>query len=276
MGFFNGSNQVLGDKMTLAETINSHVKVIGDFFEGQFILPMNYGLILLVLAIVLILINKKYRKYGLYFLGFLGFGFLFYVTVYHHELKVWYLESLRIWYCFVLAIALVNINKFQKIVGLLVGLFLLRNIYLTTNDQWQFVGTFGGDDPKKLANLIKNIDWVYGKMNGSGFEAYNYVPEIYDYPNQYLYWWYGNHKYGYMPSKVSYDLNYVPEYIRAQNDFYKNPKTGEKIALIYEVNNNYVGWLNQFKNYCTVEKWETNWRTTVEVRERCKTSSRTE
>ena len=272
LGFFDGSNQILGDKMALGETITSHIGTIKDFFEGQFILPMNYGLILLVIAIVLIVINKKYRKFGLYFLAFLGFGFLFYVAVYHHELKLWYLESLRIWYCFVVAMALVNINKFQKLIGLVVGLFLLRNIYLTVNDQWQFVGNFGKNDPKKLDNLIKNVDWVYEKMDNDGFEAYSHVPEIYDYPNQYLYWWYGVKKYGYMPNKISYSITEVPEYMRTQNVFYRKTRESkeEKIALIYEIDNSYIGWLNQFKDYCITEKIEMDWSTRIEIRERCK------
>jgi hypothetical protein len=122
-----------------------------------------------------------------------------------------------------------------------------------------------------LNNLIKNIDWVYQKMNNDGFDAYNYVPEIYDYPNQYLYWWYGTKKYGYMPNKVSYSLTEVPEYIRTQKKFYEKTKESKnkKIALIYERKDLYIGWLNQFEKYCTVDKWQTDWRTTVEIREKC-------
>ena len=208
---------------------------------------------------------------GIYFMSFLVFAFLFYVTIYHHELKSWYLESLRIWYCFIIGIGLVNIAKFKKLAFILVGIFLIGNVYLVAVDQWQFTKQKETDDPKNLANLVTNIDWVYEKMDGKGFEAFSYVPEVYDYPNQYLYWWYGIKKYGYMPNKVSYSLTEVPEYIRTQNKFYEKMRidnTG-KIALIYETKASYKGWLNQFEEYCTVNKWETNWRTTVEIREKC-------
>ena len=271
LGIFTGSNTVLGDKLSFGEVILSHVTTMRSFFEGQFIAPYGAGLIILLLAIGLILINKKYRKNGIYFVSFWLFALVFYITIYHHELKGWYLESLRIWYCFVVAIGLVNINKFKKAAALLVGILLLRNICLVTVDQWQFVNKKQSDDPKNLANLMTNIDWIYGKIDGDGFDAYTYVPEIYDYPNQYLYWWYGNKKYGYMPNKVSYSLTEVPEYVRAQNDFYDNVEENKdgKIALIYETKDLYVGWLNQFGDYCTVDKWETEWKTTVEIRERC-------
>ena len=269
---FTGSNKVLGDKMSLGEVIMSHLKVMRGFFEGQFIAPYGWGLAILILAITLILINKKYRKVGLYYVSFLVFAFAFYTVIYHHELKMWYLESLRIWYCFVLGIGLANIKKFKNLAIFVIGIFLARNIWLTAVDQWQFTSQKSSDDPKNLNNLIKSIDWVYQKMNNDGFEAYNYVPEIYDYPNQYLYWWYGPKKYGYMPNKVSYSLTEVPEYIRTQNKFYERTKESQnkKIALIYETKDLYIGWLNQFKGYCTVEKWETEWRTTVEIREKCR------
>lgn len=272
LGIFTGTNDVLGDKLSMAKVLGSHLTTIRGFFEGQFIAPYGWGLIILILAVVLVLINKKYRKNGVYFILFLVFAFIFYIAIYHHELKIWYLESLRIWYCFVIAIGLTNIGKFKKSAMIIIGIFLARNIWLTATDQWQFVGRKQSDDPKNLANLIKNIDWVYEKMDDDGFEAYNYVPEIYDYPNQYLYWWYGIKKNGYMPNKVSYSLTEVPEYVRSQNDFYEKTRDSKdgRIALIYETKDLYVGWLNQFKDYCTNEKWETDWRTTVEIREKCK------
>jgi hypothetical protein len=272
LGIFTGSNDVLGDKLGIGQVIGLHWKTIKQFFEGQFILPYNWGFGLLIVAIILILINKKYRKMGLYFLSFLVFAFVFYVAIYHHELKNWYLDSLRVWYCFVIGIGLANIGKYKKIAAIILTVALVRNFYLVKVDQLQSIGVnTNSDDPKNLGNLIKNVDWVYEKTGGKGFKAYNYVPEIYDYPNQYLYWWYGIKKYGYMPEQVSYSLTEVPEYIRTQNKFYEKNKTGEgKIALIYETKSTYVGWLNQFKEYCVTDQKVTGWKTTLEIREKCK------
>lgn len=272
LGFFSGSNQVLGDKLGFFETVSSHLSKILGFFEGQFIASYGWGLWILILSIILILINKKYRRNGLYFFSFIIFAFLFYISVYRHELKSWYLESLRVWYCFVVAIGLANINKLKKVAIFLFGFLLIRNVYLVKIDQWQFINQKPSDDPKNLSNLIENIDWVYKKTDNSGFEAYTYVPEVYDYPSHYLYWWYGIKKFGYMPNKISYSLTEVPEYVRDQNMFYEKTKENktEKIALIYETKDLYIGWLNQFNDYCLIDKWETGWRTTIEIREKCK------
>jgi len=139
LGIFNGSNDVLGDKLVIGQVVESHWKTIKYFFEGQFILPVGLGIILLGLSIILIIINKKYRTHGLYFLGFLMFVFAFYTVIYHHELKIWYLESLRVWYCFVVGIALVNIKKYKKLAGILLVVLLSLNFYRVGIDQWQFV-----------------------------------------------------------------------------------------------------------------------------------------
>lgn len=272
LGIFNGQNQVLGDKLSLIQSAGLHLKSIIYFFDGQMILPYRWGIYLLILAIVVILINKKQRKIGASFIGFVFFAYIFYVLIYHHELKGWYLESLRVWYCLVVAMALTSFKKYKKLLGTLLVVFFVGNLVLTISDQWKFIGNKLNDDPKNLKNLLSNIDWVYQKTNGVGFRAYNYVPEVYDYPNQYLYWWYGNKKYGYMPEKVSYSLTEVPEYFRMSNEFYQGAKTsdGKTIALIYETKASYIGWLNQFKEYCTVDKMETGWRTTLEIRQKCK------
>ncbi len=270
LGVFSGGNSILGEKIPIATIVTSHFKTIRFFFEGQFIAPYGWGLGLLIVGLIFIGLNKKYRKQGIYFISFLIFAYLFYITIYRHELKQWYLESLRVWYCFILGISLVSINKFKKIGVVLIGLLLIRNLWLTSVDQWQFVNKKQSDDPKNLANLINNINWIYSQTNNEGFSAYNYVAEIYDFPHQYLYWWYGIKKYGYMPNHVSYSLTEIPKYIRLQEEFYEKTKEDSgKIALIYETKDLYVGWLNQFKDYCLIKKFETNWRTILEIREKC-------
>lgn len=271
LGIFDGSNPILGDKVPFGQVLSLHVSKIFSFFEGQFMLPYGIGLVLIIIAFIFIIYNKKYRYYGKYLLGFLGFSLFFYTLIYHHELKEWYLEGIRVWYCFVIGTAIICVSKHKKIFFSLLTIFLVFNLYKTIVDQSVYIKNRNkSDDPKNTANLLKNIDWVYKEMNSEGFRAYNYVPEVYDYPHQYLYWWYGNKIYGYMPEIVSYSLEEVPEYVRLHNTFYKNnKKAGNKMALIYETKLTYLDWLNQFNDYCTINKWETDWRTTVEIRERC-------
>lgn len=273
LGIFNGSNSVLGDKIPINQVFGMHWKTIMPFFEGQFMLPYGVGLGLLIAAFVIIFINKKYRKIGLYFLGFIIFALIYFIVIYQHELKTWYVEGLRVWYCFVLGTAMVSVIKYKKVFYALLILFLIRSFYLSVIDQIIYTkSNIKSDDPKNMGNLMRNIDWVYEKANGSGFKAYDYLPEVYDYSTQYLYWWYGQKKYGYVPEKISYSLIDVPEYIRMQNKFLgkTKPNNGDKIALIYENKATYMDWLGQFKDYCLIDKKLTDWNTTIEFREKCK------
>ncbi len=73
-------------------------------------------------------------------------------------------------------------------------------------------------DPSLLKNEIAVIDHVYQKASGKNFKVYSYLPSVYDYPYQYLFWWYGQKQYGYIPGEYVYSPN-KPPYIPSQNKF---------------------------------------------------------
>jgi hypothetical protein len=271
LGIFNGSNEVLKDKLRWPKIIPIHFKSMISCWEGQFNLPLFGGLILIILTIIGFIFFKKYKRENKYLWGLWLFGLVFYSLIYHYPLKAWYLEGLRVWMAFVVGIFLRNVMSLKKIWVLVIILFLGRSILMTMVDQKQYLQGQGGDDPKNMANLKKNIDWIYEKSGGEAFKAMNFVPEIFDLPQQYLYWWYGAKKYGYRPKKVSYSLTEVPEYIPKQGLFSGKEKSSDKeiLALTYEIRYVYYEWLKQFKNYCVVHEWETEWKTKLEIREKC-------
>lgn len=270
---------ILGDKLTRQQTLFSHWNSFLNYFEGQFILNAGWGKWLLLISAAVGLAAKKYRQKMVWLLSFILMAFVFYLLTYRHELKIWYADSLRVWYVMVVGVGMIGliglIKKNKLLSRILIGclvFFLIRNVFLTHNDQKQFIGNinFAKDDPKLMEHEIKAVDWVYKQMNGNGFKAYNFVPEIYDYPYQYVYWWYGNRKYGYMPGEVSYEPN-VPQYINKQTLFYKNNRDSDvNIALIYETRSSYVEWLKKYDKYCVKEKIDFGWKVAAEIRQKCK------
>ena len=94
------------------------------------------------------------------------------------------------------------------------------------------------DDPSLLANEIKAIDWVYEKAGEQGFSVYNYLPSVLDYPYQYLFWWYGQKKYGYLPSRragnplyLIYEPDpYLPEFQKRWLTEFRSPDKGPVIG----------------------------------------------
>lgn len=59
------------------------------------------------------------------------------------------------------------------------------------------------EDPSLLVNELAAVDWIYQKSQNQGFYVYSYLPSVYDYPYQYLFWWHGRQQYGYVPCEYS-------------------------------------------------------------------------
>ncbi len=121
-----------------------------------------------------------------------------------------------------------------------------------------FTGDLGKSnlDPSLYKNEIAAIDYVYQKGGGQNFKVYIYLPSVYDYPYQYLFWWYGQKKYGYVPGEYVYSPN-KPSYIPSQERF-----QGEKgnfsglVFLIKEPDRIEMrqAWENDFKDMEFISK----------------------
>ena len=130
-------------------------------------------------------------------------------------------------------------------------------------------------DKSNLRNELEAIDFVYQKANGQGFKAFNYIPSVYDFPYQYLYWWYGLNKYGYQPTVSSY-LENVPEYIQNNTAFITNKKSlaaNYPTFLIIETDSEMpirqYAWLGNFTKLCQLESKIFTWGTEVKMLNNC-------
>ncbi len=143
-----------------------------------------------------------------------------------------------------------QINLIGKVVGMMLGLLFV--IYATGNIIHFFISDFNkpSGDPSLYKNEIAAIDHVYQKAQGKNFKVYTYLPSVYDYPYQYLFWWYGKKTYGYIPGEYAYSPN-KPQYIPSQDKFQgtKNNLSG-LVFLIKEPNRNYTrfGWEADYKD----------------------------
>lgn len=111
-------------------------------------------------------------------------------------------------------------------------------------------------DPSLYKNETAAIDYVYQYSRGQNFKVYTYLPSVYDYPYQYLFWWYGKRKYGYVPAEYAYLPN-KPSYIPSQDKFQgKKDNLSGLVFLIKEPNLNYTrfGWEGNFIKLKSIEK----------------------
>ena len=111
-------------------------------------------------------------------------------------------------------------------------------------------------DPSLYKNEIAAIDYVYEYANGKNFKVYTYLPSVYDYPYQYLFWWYGQKRYGYIPGEYAYSPN-KPQYIPGQDKFQGSQENFSGLVfLIKEPDRNYTrpGWEGSFVQLETIKK----------------------
>lgn len=85
------------------------------------------------------------------------------------------------------------------------------------------------DDRSILANQMTVLDWIYQNREGDGFNAYVYLTDDdHDYPYQYLFWWYGRQKYGFVPCEyqnLPYPITSKHTYVPGSL-FYSQPTLG--------------------------------------------------
>lgn len=104
---------------------------------------------------------------------------------------------------------------------LLIGALFVSQFALFAGRYWEYFHP--SSDASILANEIKAVDWVYQKADGKGFYEYNYLPSVYDYPYQYLFWWWGRKQYGYVPCEYS-TFPGAPKTTIPSHAFYEEPK----------------------------------------------------
>lgn len=130
---------------------------------------------------------------------------------------------------------------------------------------------YPSNDASILKNEIGAIDWVYEKSRGRGFYVYNYLPSVLDYPYQYLFWWYGRNKYGYVPCEYS-SFPGSPGLFVPGKDYYQEPKRDcdrRFLFLIIEPDKNLfvrLTWLDEVtKNTRLIEEGSVG---TIQVQKR--------
>lgn len=285
----SGSGQILGEKLTFIESLISHLNSFIEYSHGIIALPNKLDSVILVAAILFLSLKWYQKKLDpdlkIYFLtstGFLLFAFIFY-SFYLHHLKSWYILGLRIPYLLLIAAFLTAVynhtlknKKYHYLPRTITIGVILISVLLSVQDQRQFIPLsqeVRSDDKSNLRNSIEAIDWVYEHTEGKGFKAYNYIPSVYDYPYQYLYWWHATRKYGYQPETITYKEG-VPEYIPFNTDFLAKtkPQEDQLIALIYEDDSTMdriFGWGGNFTSYCRITDIKYSWGTTAEIRRPC-------
>ncbi len=256
---FTGKNDVIQNTLGFNDLIIDRFNSLRQIFTGTLPLPYFLTIILIITAIYQsktkdLLKSKVFTSAS--FLVLIFFYLLFFL--YPHPIKSWYLYPLSLPIIFLISTKLSKIPQLALI-------FLLLILPLSLSRQYQAYQISQNNpslDPSNLNNRLQTIDKVYELADGQGFAIYNYLPSIYDYPYQYLFWWRGK-KYNYHPEKITYQDN-VPEYIPNNNSFLILKKPAQTTFLIIEEpeSKSAKSWLEQF-NLCQINESVLAWDTKI-------------
>lgn len=282
---FAGKGDMLGEKMILAERLSQRWDHLHTLLLRSSHLPPNTVIQLYTLCFIgfiYLIIKKKIhieanRDWLLSF-SFVVFSAIFYL-LFPQKLKNWYTLGLSIPLVIFLGSFLNFIYESKtKLLKVITVIILLSTVYYTIKSQTDYlrdVAFMSSNDPSNLQNEITDLNWVYKEANGQGFNLYSYIPSVYDYPNQHVFWWYGTKKYGYQPSDISYLPN-QPEYI-VKGDLAwtkKRPVSENQLTFLIierdkEMPEREQAWHGNFSKLCLIKEEFFPWNAKVEMLSAC-------
>jgi hypothetical protein len=225
MSYISGENHSYSDVPPLVDRVKQRPTALFQLFLDSLVPHTTIWLGVVVLGLLAWFGGQKkvspnsslYLKIS----GFYVVSFFLIASLLPVEFKQFYLDGMMVVLMLMMAIiagSLIDATSSKKRV-----LLFVVYVYLLTSPA-EFVRSPQSRlevfhvSPSIYANQSRVIDWVYQESGGNGFNAYAYVPQIYDYTYQYLFAWQGIKKYGYLPQEYSY-LPGKAQYVQMKDEF---------------------------------------------------------
>lgn len=206
----------------------SFIEMAARFLEilHRSLIPQNLliGLVLFAFIGLLFWKEKKKDKFSLYFvclsIALFTFSYLFFGSN-----KIWReWHTLFLYPLLFLSVFLMLISIKRTVGVILLVIIMTAQLFLFKDRYLEYLKST--QDPGILANQLSVLDWIYTHNEEDGFNAYTYSPHVFDYQNQYLFWWYGRQKYGFVPCEYSLYPGFMKyNYVRNAQD-YAQPTLG--------------------------------------------------
>lgn len=192
---------------------------------GQSISPQipTFGLLIFFLIIMLFL-KIKLKKTNIFITRFVSLTFLLTIIswLWFSFSSGWsHWHTVYISPLLFIAILLLIFSLPAKISRVILLVILVSNFFFFY-DRYKEIMRLS-QDASLLTNELKAIDWVYQNASEKGFYVYTYLPSVYDWPYQYLFWWHGLNKYKYLPCEYSTYPD-VPDFFVPGLKYYQTPK----------------------------------------------------
>lgn len=152
------------------------------------------------------------------------------------ELMRWYLNAEMVAAIILIGFVISSLEKMNYGRAVAFILLLSLSIFTTKNvSDYLKAAKKGAVGNSILREEIKAIDFVYLQSRGKNFKVYTYMPSVYDWPYQYLFWWHGKNKYGFLPEEYAYLPNKPPYVAGKEKIIVENsPESSGLVFLIKE------------------------------------------
>lgn len=246
-------------QLRYGELYSTFHSVIGGTFMNLDILVKYIEPLFIIGSIILFVRRAKLRELYSILISLIVVPFLVYLFIPIHVM-LWHLGGVVVAGILLLPILFYETSRVHllaRIPVVLFGIFIFGYSFHNLELDKNFLHPVRSTDPSVYRNEIDAIDYAYQKAGGKGFKLYTYLPSVIDYPYQYLVWWRGIKKYGYLPEDYAYLPN-KPDYIGGKKELDKGvgPKYEGLVVLIKEPDR--IGqrhlWENSFNQMETVEK----------------------
>ena len=212
LGLFSGQSRGLGVVVPFPDRIFHRLNelrwaTIGSLGRNN---PISYLIFIIVTGKIFCLFFKKDKKKirTVFLLLICPLVFFLAFLVYPYVAWSHYWIGLQTTYYFLAALVLVWLTREKSVLKFLPFLILLIWVAKTVTSPSLYVRKDEGG-PTTYKNEIAAIDWIYQDAKGEPFGIFVYTPPVYDYAYQYLFWWRGTRKYGYLADKSKERLFYL-------------------------------------------------------------------
>lgn len=185
-----------------------------DTFPKQDLFPYAIIFLLSILALFSFGLREKRSNIKLflaYLISLISVTFITHSLIRTHIFE-YYLIHLNFVYLFLFSYILVssyvkNHIRFQTLFIVFLVTFLFFGTVNAVSTFKKDLSDYGG--MVKIKGKIDAIDYIYIDSKGEKFGLFIFSPPIYTYPYDYLLWWYGQKKFGYLPHQEKSGLFYL-------------------------------------------------------------------
>lgn len=189
--------------------------------SGNNLIMAGLFLILILLLISKFTGRKNIKKEEDYFILLCLIsltGVFFGFVIYPYALWPWYLSTVDALILTLIGLGIYFLGSWGKKYIFLSMAILAIFLFFSFRRYFSWpIQKYYSSDPANLRTRLKVVDLVYKEANNQGFKIFTFAPYVYDYPYQYLIWWRGKEKFGYLPEKYYYLLG-QPKYVAAKEE----------------------------------------------------------